>query len=283
MFSLDFDVQEFLMEVSISSSLFQHLDVVLIQPPPDHLFQLLAANLLSDPFLLRDLQLRLEPRLHANPERAAEADGVRVAANPPVSRRSLLIDRQKRVPRRLDGKAPGAVGHGHGQKRLLRRHGLAGGEQQASLVAAQVPAVVALEAEALRAGHAARDPHLAHVVRLRRRRVTVDEVFDGHREHLALRVARQAARCVRRQHDYDRPGYVCGRFGAHPRVVLRCGFCSWLARFGRVVVGIVVDGGTFPFFAGLFVAFEHERFHHIVGDVEMLDGLREVRRVNCGD
>lgn len=141
-----------------------------------------------------------------------------------------------------------------------------------------------LEAKVLRPRDAVDHPHLAHVVRLGRDGVAVDDVFDGEREDLAVGVAGEGGRWVGGEDEEDGAREVGGGFGGHPAVVVggvfgvfdgfRLGGFFELARGGGgvvVVVGVggVGGGGALALF-GLFVAFEGEGFDHFGGELVLL-------------
>lgn len=74
------NIQNLLMEIPFPPRSPQPLHLILIQPPPNNLLQLLPANLLLRLRLLARLYPRLEPRLHPYPHSRLERKTLFVSA-----------------------------------------------------------------------------------------------------------------------------------------------------------------------------------------------------------
>jgi hypothetical protein len=79
---------------------------------------------------------------------------------------------------------------------------------------------MSLQTELLRPSDAIRNEDLAHIMRLSRRKIALDDIFQRARKHLSVRVACQAAWRIGRQYNDYWAGYIAGRVGVHPRVVM---------------------------------------------------------------
>ena len=126
-----------------------------------------------------------------------------------------------------------------------------------------------LEAEAFDAGDAVGDPYLSHVVRLGRGEIPVHHVLQPTGKDLAVDIAGQARRLVRREDQYDGPGDIDGNLCRHPAVIivhhtccgLRQGF--WIGA-GSVCLVIVTRRNVFPFpFFRFCVTFECQWLDHL--------------------
>lgn len=77
-----------------------------------------------------------------------------------------------------------------------------------------------LEAKVFRARNAVRYPNLPDIMRLRARRVIIDDILNRQRKHLSARVAGEGRRLVRGQDNHDGPDDVADGIGRHPAVVV---------------------------------------------------------------
>lgn len=82
------------------------------------------------------------------------------------------------------------------------------------------PSVMSLEAKVFRARDAVHDPDLPDVMRLCRRRVSVDDVLKSKRKDVSIGVAGQCRRRFCREDDDNRSGEVCHCISRDPRVVV---------------------------------------------------------------
>lgn len=137
MLTLHLQIQQHLMIIPLPPRPPQPLHLLLLQPPPRRLLQLLAPNLLPRLLLLARPQPRLEPRLHPHPPRRVK----RRALGVPAHLLAVALDLQKRVPQRLDLKRPGCVGGAGDEEGFQRGDGVRGRGEEADFVAAEEPAM----------------------------------------------------------------------------------------------------------------------------------------------
>lgn len=133
MLTLNLQIQQNLMIIPLPPRPPQPLDLVLLQPPPRRLLQLLAPNLLPCLFLLARPQPRLEPRLHPHPPRRVKRRPLGV----PAHLLAVVLDLQERVAQRLDLERPGRVGRAGHEEGLERGDGVRGRGEEADFVAAE--------------------------------------------------------------------------------------------------------------------------------------------------
>lgn len=133
-----------------------------------------------------------------------------------------------------------------------------------------------LEAKVFRASNTVRYPNLPDIMRLRARRVIIDDILNRQRKHLSARVAGEGRRLVRGQDNHDGPDDVADGIGRYPAVVVGLvlvivvavpvGLDQLLlpaaARLaGLLVVFGAIRSGALPLL-GLFVALEGQRLDH---------------------
>lgn len=155
-----------------------------------------------------------------------------------------------------------------------------------------VPSVMPLEAKVFRASNAVRYPNLPDIMRLRARRVIIDDILNRQRKHLSARVAGEGRGLVRGQDNHDGPDDVADGIGRHPAVVvglvlvivagldqllLPAAAATGLA--GLLVVFGAIRSGALPLL-GLFVALEGQRLDHRNGMANGNNG--EAMRVASG-
>ena len=99
------------MKVTLSPSLLQLLDLMVLQLPANKVLELLLADRLVCLLLLRDPILRLEARLHADAERGVERNRFGVTAY--ILPAGLgVVEREESVARGLEGEGGWVVGYG---------------------------------------------------------------------------------------------------------------------------------------------------------------------------
>lgn len=147
-----------------------------------------------------------------------------------------------------------------------------------------------LEAKVFRASNAVRYPNLPDIMRLRTRRIVIDDVLNRQRKHLSARIARKSRRLVRGQDNHDRPDNIADGIGRHPAVVVGLvlvivpvGLDQLLLPAAARLAGLVVFGAirssALPLL-GLFVALEGQRLDH--GKVAANGNNGEAMRVASG-
>ena len=111
MTGLDLQLERLLMKVTLSPSLLQLLDLMVLQLPANKVLELLLADRLVCLLLLRDPILRLEARLHADAERGVERNRFGVTAY--ILPAGLgVVEREESVARGLEGEGGWVVGYG---------------------------------------------------------------------------------------------------------------------------------------------------------------------------